>query len=172
MKFFAKKIGGKYELGKTIGKGHFSKVKEAVHVKTKIKFAVKAMERKVLKEEQMEEQLKKEIAIMRKLNHPAIVRLYEVFQTKSTVYLILELVSGGELFNKIVQEKRFTEEVARTYFQQLVVGTFYCHSHGIVHRDLKPENLLLGERNQLKISDFGLSNLQPTYQGQVMSGME
>jgi len=72
------------------------------------------------------------------------------------------LVVGGELFDKIVQSKRFNEDTARNYFQQLVLGTYYCHAQGIAHRDLKPENLMLDENGTLKISDFGLSNMQKT----------
>eukprot|EP00667_Euglena_gracilis_P006966 EG_transcript_7029 len=160
-KWFSKKVGGEYELGKTLGKGHFSKVKLGIHVRTKKQVAIKIMERKALLEEGMEEQLKREIAIMRKLDHPNITRLYEVYQTNKHVYLILELVTGGELFDKIVEKKRFPEDMARNYFQQLVMGTYYCHIHDVAHRDLKPENLLLDEQGVLKISDFGLSNLQP-----------
>jgi serine/threonine protein kinase len=162
MVWFAKRVGGEYELGKTIGRGHFSKVKIGVHVRTKQQVAVKVMERKALQDENMEEQVKREIAIMRKLNHPNITKLFDVFQTRRHVYLILELVTGGELFDKIVQCKRFTEEMGRKYFQQLVLGTLYCHLHGVAHRDLKPENLMLDLNGDLKISDFGLSNLQPT----------
>jgi serine/threonine protein kinase len=162
MVWFAKRVGGEYELGKTIGRGHFSKVKIGVHVRTKQQVAVKVMERKALQDENMEEQVKREIAIMRKLNHPNITKLFDVFQTRRHVYLILELVTGGELFDKIVQCKRFTEEMGRKYFQQLVLGTLYCHLHGVAHRDLKPENLMLDQNGDLKISDFGLSNLQPT----------
>ena len=161
-KWFSKKVGGEYELGRTLGKGHFSKVKLGIHVKTKKQVAIKIMEHKALAEEHMEEQLKREIAIMRKLDHPHVTKLHEVLQTQKHVYLVLELVTGGELFDKIVQKKRFDEQMARNYFQQLVVGTYYCHLHDVAHRDLKPENLLLDDKGRLKISDFGLSNLQPT----------
>jgi|EP00670_Eutreptiella_braarudii_P003167 serine/threonine protein kinase len=172
-KWFSKKVGGEYELGKTLGKGHFSKVKLGVHIKTKKQVAIKIMERKALLEEGMEEQLKREIAIMRKLNHPNVTQLYEVFQTTKHVYLILELVTGGELFDKIVEKKRFPENLARDYFQQLVLGTYYCHIHDVAHRDLKPENLLLDDKGVLKISDFGLSNLQPhSGSGHVQPGMQ
>lgn len=172
-KWFSKKVGGEYELGKTLGKGHFSKVKLGIHIKTKDQVAIKIMERKALLEEGMEEQLKREIAIMRKLDHPNITRLFEVFQTSKHVYLILELVTGGELFDKIVEKKRFPEVMARKYFQQLVMGTYYCHLHEVAHRDLKPENLLLDDKGNLKISDFGLSNLQPqSGSGVVQPGMQ
>jgi len=160
-RWFTRKVGGEYELGKTLGKGHFSKVKLGVHVRTRKQVAIKVMERKALAEEGMEEQLKREIAIMRKLDHPHVTRLYEVYQTNKNVFLVLELVTGGELFDKIVEKKRFPEDMARNYFQQLIMGTYYCHTHDVAHRDLKPENLLLDDQGVLKISDFGLSNLQP-----------
>uniref|UniRef100_A0A7S1NGA1 non-specific serine/threonine protein kinase n=1 Tax=Eutreptiella gymnastica TaxID=73025 RepID=A0A7S1NGA1_9EUGL len=172
-KWFSKKIGGEYELGKTLGKGHFSKVKLGIHIQTKKQVAVKIMERKALVEEQMEEQLKREIAIMRKLDHPHVTKMFEVLQTQKHVYLVLELVTGGELFDKIVQKKRFDETMARNYFQQLVVGTYYCHLNDVAHRDLKPENLLLDDKGILKISDFGLSNLQPNSgSGQMGAGQQ
>eukprot|EP01012_Entosiphon_sulcatum_P056569 TRINITY_DN8025_c1_g3_i1.p2 TRINITY_DN8025_c1_g3~~TRINITY_DN8025_c1_g3_i1.p2 ORF type:complete len:453 (-),score=124.27 TRINITY_DN8025_c1_g3_i1:30-1388(-) len=173
MGWFTKKVGGEWELGKTIGKGHFSKVKYAVHVKTKEKCAIKVMERKTLQDEHMEDQLKREICIMQKLVHPNITQLRKVYQTRKHVYLVMELITGGELFEKIVQAKRFDEETARKYFQQLILGTYYCHAHGIAHRDLKPENLLLDGNGILKISDFGLSHMQQTtYSGHVEKGMQ
>ena len=108
----------------------------------------------------MEEQLKREIAVMKLLKHDNIVQLKEVLHTQKHIYLILELITGGELFDKIVEAKKFDEATARKYFQQLVLGIYYCHQQGIAHRDLKPENLLVDGNDNLKISDFGLSNLQ------------
>ena len=108
----------------------------------------------------MEEQLKREIAVMKLLKHDNIVQLKEVLQTQKHIYLILELITGGELFDRIVAAKKFDEPTARRYFQQLILGIYYCHQQGIAHRDLKPENLLLDGNDNLKISDFGLSNLQ------------
>jgi len=154
-----KKIG-KYELGKTLGSGNFSKVKLGVDPETKEQVAVKIIEKEQLVKERMEEQLRREIAVMKQLKHSNIVQLKEVMQTANHIYLVLELVTGGELFDKIVQAKRFDEPTARRYFHQLIMGIFYCHQQGIAHRDLKPENLLLDGNDVLKITDFGLSNLQ------------
>lgn len=75
------------------------------------------------------------------------------------IFIVLELITGGELFDKIVAEGRFDEATARFYFRQLVKGVKYCHNQGVCHRDLKPENLLLDQNGNLKISDFGLSAL-------------
>lgn len=154
-----KKIG-KYELGKTLGTGNFSKVKVGTDAETGETWAIKIIDKEQLAKERMEEQLKREIAVMKMLKHPNIVQLKEVMQTANHIYLVLEIVTGGELFDKIVAAKRFDEPTARKYFHQLISGIHYCHSQGIAHRDLKPENLLLDANDTLKISDFGLSNLQ------------
>jgi len=153
-----KKIGN-YELGKTLGTGNFSKVKLGTDEKGQ-EWAVKIIDKAQLAKEHMEEQLKREIAVMKVLKHENIVQMREVLQTANHIYLVLELITGGELFDRIVAAKRFDEPTARRFFQQLVMGTFYCHQQGIAHRDLKPENLLLDANDNLKISDFGLSNLQ------------
>jgi serine/threonine protein kinase len=89
----------------------------------------------------------------------------EVLQSSTKIYIVLELITGGELFDRIVQAKRFSEDVARKFFQQLISGLWYCHSQGIAHRDLKPENLLLDDTDRLKISDFGLSALSSSSDG-------
>lgn len=154
-----KKIG-KYELGKTLGTGNFSKVKLGTDCETGESWAIKIIDKEQLAKEHMEEQLKREIAVMKLLKHDNIVQLKEVMQTANHIYLVLELVTGGELFDKIVAAKKFDETTARKYFHQLILGIYYCHQQGIAHRDLKPENLLLDGADMLKISDFGLSNLQ------------
>lgn len=154
-----KTVGG-YELGEVLGKGSFSTVRKAIHQTTRQVFAVKIIDKQLLVKENMEAQLKREIAVMKGLKHENVMQLVEVLQTTKNVYIVLELVTGGELFEKIVQSKKIPEDLARKYFQQLVFGLYYCHVMGIAHRDLKPENLLLDDTATLKISDFGLSNLQ------------
>ena len=106
----------------------------------------------------MDEKVKREIWILQRLNHPHISRLYEVIETPTDIFLIMEYVSGGELFDYIVSRGRLHEDEARLFFQQLVSAIAYCHCHRVVHRDLKPENLLLAEGSNLKVADFGLSN--------------
>ncbi|EPY30101.1 serine/threonine kinase [Angomonas deanei] len=118
----------------------------------------------------MEDQMLREVAIMNTLRHPNVVLLNEVLQSSNHYYLVLELVTGGELFDKILEAKRFDESTARGYFHQLIAGLFFCHEHGFAHRDLKPENLLLDSKGVLKISDFGLSNLQQDILLQTVCG--
>lgn len=96
---------------------------------------------------------------MKMVKHDYVVQLKEVLASRTKIFIVLELITGGELFDKIVAEGRFIEEQARFYFRQLIEGVAYCHAQGVCHRDLKPENLLLDENNNLKISDFGLSAL-------------
>lgn len=149
---------GKYELGRTLGSGSFSKVKLGIDDQGK-QYAVKIIDKEQLIKEHMEEQLKREISVMRMLNHPNCVKLFDVLQTQNNIYLVLELVTGGELFDRIVSAKKFDEDTARRYFQQLIVALHFCHSHGVAHRDLKPENLLVDEKDNIKITDFGLANV-------------
>lgn len=96
---------------------------------------------------------------MKMVKHHNIVKLYEVLASRTKIFIVLELITGGELFDKILAESRFDEKTARFYFRQLLKGVKYCHGQGVCHRDLKPENLLLDEKGDLKISDFGLSAL-------------
>ncbi|OIV91987.1 hypothetical protein TanjilG_06615 [Lupinus angustifolius] len=147
---------GKYELGRLLGCGAFAKVYYARNVKTGQSVAVKIINKKRLAGTGLAGNVKREITIMSKLHHPHIVRLHEVLATKTKIFFVIELVRGGELFAKI-SKGRFSEELSRRYFHQLISAIGYCHSRGVFHRDLKPENLLLDENGNLKVSDFGLS---------------
>ncbi|XP_057833397.1 CBL-interacting protein kinase 24 isoform X2 [Cryptomeria japonica] len=110
-------------------------------------------------------EIKREISIMKLVRHPNIVRLNEVLASQSKIYIVLEFVTGGELFDKIAHQGRLGENESRRYFQQLIDALDYCHSKGVYHRDLKPENLLLDSQGNLKISDFGLSALSQQEDG-------
>ncbi|KAK9758113.1 hypothetical protein RND81_01G208000 [Saponaria officinalis] len=94
---------------------------------------------------------------MKVIKHPNVVQLHEVMASKTKIYMVLELVDGGELFDIIAKHGKLQENDARKYFQQLINAVDYCHSRGVYHRDLKPENLLLDSFGVLKIADFGLS---------------
>jgi 5'-AMP-activated protein kinase catalytic alpha subunit len=107
----------------------------------------------------MEEKVQREINILHLCTHPHIIRLYEVIDTPTDIFLVQEYVSGGELFDYIVSKGRLSADEARNFFHQIISGVEYCHFQKIVHRDLKPENLLLDAKLNIKIADFGLSNL-------------
>ncbi|XP_077248444.1 CBL-interacting protein kinase 9 [Tasmannia lanceolata] len=150
---------GKYEIGKTLGEGTFAKVKYARNVETDEYVAIKVLDKAQVLRHKMVEQIKREISTMKLIKHPNVVKLHEVMASKTKIYIVLEFVNGGELFDKIVNHGRLKEDEARRYFQQLINAVDYCHSRGVYHRDLKPENLLLDSFGLLKVSDFGLSAL-------------
>lgn len=134
-------------------------VKLATHVVTGHKVAVKILNKAKIKQLGMEEKVQREINILHLCTHPHIIRLYEVIDTPTDIFLVNEYVSGGELFDYIVSKGRLSADEARNFFHQIISGVEYCHFQKIVHRDLKPENLLLDASLNIKIADFGLSNL-------------
>lgn len=121
--------------------------------------AIKILDKDKIQSRNMGAQIKKEIAIMKMINHHHVVSVKDVFATSAKIFIVLEFVGGGELFDKIANEGRLSEDKARFYFKQLAEGLEHCHDRGICHRDLKPENLLLDTDGNLKISDFGFSTL-------------
>ncbi|XP_072906891.1 serine/threonine-protein kinase MARK1 isoform X13 [Hemitrygon akajei] len=157
---------GNYRLLKTIGKGNFAKVKLARHVPTGREVAVKIIDKTQLNPTSLQKiklskrfnKLFREVRIMKILNHPNIVKLFEVIETEKTLYLIMEYASGGEVFDYLVAHGRMKEKEARAKFRQIVSSVEYCHQKCIVHRDLKAENLLLDADMNIKIADFGFSN--------------
>ncbi|XP_074241318.1 serine/threonine-protein kinase MARK1 isoform X6 [Saimiri boliviensis] len=148
---------GNYRLQKTIGKGNFAKVKLARHVLTGREVAVKIIDKTQLNPTSLQK-LFREVRIMKILNHPNIVKLFEVIETEKTLYLVMEYASGGEVFDYLVAHGRMKEKEARAKFRQIVSAVQYCHQKCIVHRDLKAENLLLDGDMNIKIADFGFSN--------------
>ena len=123
------------------------------------KVAVKILNKAKIKQLGMEEKVQREINILHLCTHPHIIRLYEVVDTPTDIFLVNEYVSGGELFDYIVSKGRLSPDEARNFFHQIISGVEYCHFQKIVHRDLKPENLLLDANKNIKLADFGLSNL-------------
>jgi serine/threonine protein kinase len=117
-------------------------VKYGVDINTKQAYAIKIIDLSMIKKEKMEDQLKREISIMKILKHKHVVQLREVLQSSKNIYIVLELVTGGELFDKIILAKKFDEDRARKYFQQIILGMIYCHSNGVAHRDLKVTSTL------------------------------
>ncbi|XBJ19295.1 hypothetical protein VPH35_010284 [Triticum aestivum] len=147
---------GRYELGRVLGHGTFAKVYHARHADTGETVAIKVLDKEKALRAGLVPHIKREITILRRVRHPNIVRLFEVMATKSKIYFVMEFVRGGELFARVAKG-RLKEDTARRYFQQLISAVGFCHARGVFHRDLKPENLLVDERGDLKVSDFGLS---------------
>lgn len=154
----AKSIGH-YVLGKTIGEGTFGKVKLGTHILTGERAAVKVLEKERIVEVADVERVAREVHILKLIRHPHVVQLYEIIETRKQLYLIMEYASGGELFDYIVASGRVQEAEACRFFHQIIAGVEKVHAMNIVHRDLKPENLLLDEHRNIKIVDFGLSNV-------------
>lgn len=150
---------GKYEVGRTLGEGNFGKVKYARNLETGQSFAIKILEKHRILDLNITDQIKREIGTLKLLRHPNVVRLHEVLASKSKIYMVLEYVDGGELFDIIASKGKLSEAQGRKLFQQLIDGVSYCHSKGVFHRDLKLENVLLDAKGNVKITDFGLSAL-------------
>lgn len=148
-----------YKVGSTLGVGTFGKVKMAEHELTHQKVAIKIINKRKMENMNMHEKVRREINILQYLKHPHVIRLYELLDTPTDIFMVMEYVSGGELFDHIVHKLRLREDEARRFFQQILSGVEYCHQHMVTHRDLKPENLLLDSNLHVKIADFGLSNL-------------
>jgi MAP/microtubule affinity-regulating kinase len=147
---------GDYRIGKVLGTGSYGYVRLGVNIITGEQFAIKT-----LKDAHNKKGIQREIAILRLLDHPNIVKLHDVVEDvkTGTFYLVLELAGGGELFDYIVARGRLREKEARKFFRQIISGVEYCHSSLVIHRDLKPENLLLDVDGNIKINDFGFSNI-------------
>jgi len=150
------KLEDKYEIGKELGRGGFSIVKKGKNKKSGEEVAIKCINTKNLKQDELQ-LLTTEINIMQKLRHNSIIQLIDIFETPSELFLVLELVSGGELFDQIVERGSYSENDAANLIRRVLEGIDYMHRHGVVHRDLKPENLLCVSANVIKIADFGLS---------------
>ncbi|CAM9547244.1 unnamed protein product [Rangifer tarandus platyrhynchus] len=146
-----------YEILHTIGEGQFGKVKLARHVLTKGMVAIKVIEKTHQNFSDLQE-LFREVNSMRMVNHPNIVKLLEVIDTPDSLFIVMEYLSGGDLFTYLEVQGCLTEGEARGAFRQLVSALQHCHQQGVVHRDVKLSNLLLDANNNIKISDFGLSN--------------
>ncbi|XP_062865184.1 maternal embryonic leucine zipper kinase-like [Trichomycterus rosablanca] len=143
-----------YEVYKTIGSGGYATVKLGRHIQTQEPVAIKILEKKELGDELSD--LRIEIKALKNLNHQHVCRLYQVMETADQIYLVLEFCPGGDLFDHIDNNDRLSEEETRRIFRQIVSALAYVHSQGYAHRDLKPENMMLDEKNNIKLIDFGL----------------
>ncbi|CAL1366455.1 unnamed protein product [Linum trigynum] len=155
---------GRYELGRTLGEGSFAKVKLARNTETGETVAIKILDKDNLLKTKMIAQIKREISTMKHIRHPNVIRMHEVMVSKERIYMVMEFVAGGELFEKVARG-RLKEAAARRCFQQLINAVDYCHTRGVYHRDLKLENLLLDGSRVLKVADFGLSALPQQLRG-------
>ncbi|KAL4130230.1 hypothetical protein PRIC2_006236 [Phytophthora ramorum] len=150
-----------YKLGKTLGTGSFATVKSAISKADNSRWAVKCIDKASLTAED-EEALRVEVEVLQVVHHMNIVQLKEVFDCHKTFYMVMEEMSGGELFDRIVEKEKYSEKEASCVVKKLADALLYCHNQGIVHRDLKPENLLYqstDENAEIKIADFGLAKL-------------
>ena len=162
--FVAKKVGGlkeNYIIGSKIGSGAFGYVRLGIHKDSKQKRAIKTIDKENISKD-MKERAKffNEVDILRRADHPNIIKLYEFYEDEKYFHLVTEYVAGGELFDFIIKSKKLSESIAANFLRQILSAVAYCHEHNIVHRDLKPENLLLDKETAdatLKVIDFGTS---------------
>ncbi|MCD7467473.1 CBL-interacting serine/threonine-protein kinase 4 [Datura stramonium] len=162
-------ILGKYQLGRLLGRGSFAKVYHGRCLDDNTSIAIKVIDKKsTIADASMEPRILREISAMCRLNHPNIIKLNEVLATKSKIYLVMEIATGGDLYTKLNHRGRFSDSTARFYFHKLVSALHFCHQNGVTHRDIKPQNILLDQNNNLKISDFGLSALPEQLQNGLL----
>ena len=147
-----------YKYIKTIGEGTFGKVKLAIHILTGEKVAIKILQKNLIKGQKQYERIQNEIKYLKLLNHPNIIKIYEVIENDSSFFIVMEYATGGELFNYIVLKEKLDEKETSFFFYQIIQGVRKIHEKKICHRDIKPENLLLAKNNIIKIIDFGLSS--------------
>lgn len=151
-----------YEMGENIGKGKFGQVKYAVHKKTKKKVAVKVMQKNMMSSSDLE-LVRQEIEMLKICQHPNLIRMLDVFENPEFIYIVMELLEGGDLFSYLENlEFKIPERRAIKIIHSLAAGLYYLHSYGIVHRDIKPENILMVDKtdnSDVKIVDFGLSKM-------------
>ena len=156
-----RKYIGQFILGEKLGQGTFGIVVLAKHQITGEKVAIKILDKEKIIQEADKTRIEREIKILKNLRHNNIVHLYDIKETSNSLYIIMEYIQGKELFDYIVSKKRLSEIEACNFYQQIISGIEYLGKIRVVHRDIKPENLLLDNKNNIKIVDFGLSNIYP-----------
>ncbi|KAF7972747.1 hypothetical protein HWV62_17108 [Athelia sp. TMB] len=163
------KVIGMWKIGRTIGKGSQGRVRIARHLKTGQLAAIKIVNKNLFTKsmanltddpEHVLLSLEREIVVMKLIQHPNIIQLYDVWETSTELYMVLEYVEGGELFDHLCSRGRLSTTEALGFFQQIITAIDYCHRFNIAHRDLKPENLLLDENMNIKVADFGMAGWQ------------
>ena len=146
-----------YELFDKINEGGFSKVYDAIDIKSESHVAIKMVNKNFLARTRTTQYFLREVEMFKNINHPNIVPFIDFVENSDTFGLVLELEPNGELFEEIIKNKYFSENMARKYFQELIYAVAYLHSHDIVHRDIKAENILIGKNKELKLCDLGLA---------------
>ncbi|XP_028418241.1 testis-specific serine/threonine-protein kinase 4-like [Dendronephthya gigantea] len=146
-----------YTLGKTLGEGAYAKVKLAISTKQNCHVAIKIINKRRASKEYLAKFLPREIQVLQRLKHPYVTKFYEVIETQTKVFLIMEYVEKGDLLEYLNSSEELQEAEIRRLFQQLVLSVGYCHKEKVVHRDIKCENILLDNKGRLKITDFGFA---------------
>ena len=161
VRFREGKITDFYHITDILGKGTFGEVRKAVNIKSGTERAVKILSRTNMTDHQLKK-LTEEINILKLLDHPNILRVFESYMDEDHLYIVTEMCRGGELFDRICKMKKFGEQMAKDVMAQILSAIAYCHASSIVHRDLKPENVLYETADHwanLKVIDFGSSAL-------------
>jgi BR serine/threonine kinase len=149
---------GEYHVLGELGAGASGRVKLARHSRDGSLCAIKIVKKsQFTKRPDLKSKIYREIALMRLIDHPHILKLIEVCESQNHLYIVLEYAENGELFNFLVSHRSLPVELAMNFFRQIIYGLEYLHAHAICHRDLKPENMLLTSTNDLKIADFGFA---------------
>ncbi|XP_051548617.1 death-associated protein kinase 2-like [Myxocyprinus asiaticus] len=163
--FKQQKVEDFYDIGEELGNGQFAIVKRCIEKSTGVEYAAKLIKKRqnrVSRRGVRREEVEREVDILQELRHPNIITLHDVFEDRTDVVLILELVSGGELFDFLAQKESLSEEEATEFIKQILNGVQYLHSMKIAHFDLKPENIMLLDNNvqlpRIKLIDFGLAH--------------
>ncbi|GAB0094181.1 mucin-5AC [Sergentomyia squamirostris] len=154
-----KKLRQRFDIIKKLGQGTYGKVQLGINKETSQEVAIKTIKKCKIETEADLIRIRREVQIMSSVQHPNIIHIYEVFENREKMVLVMEFAAGGELYDYLSERKVLTEEEARRVFRQIATAVYYCHKHKICHRDLKLENILLDENGNAKIADFGLSNV-------------
>lgn len=154
-----KKLRQRFDIIKKLGQGTYGKVQLGINKESSQDVAIKTIKKCKIETEADLVRIRREVQIMSSVQHPNIIHIYEVFENREKMVLVMEFAAGGELYDYLSERKVLTEDEARRIFRQIATAVYYCHKHKICHRDLKLENILLDEHGNAKIADFGLSNV-------------